>query len=116
MSERASEDGSAEFVLGYVTTPNRDAALEIARTVVSERLAACANILPSMTSVYHWQGQLQTEEECVLLFKTRRSSTVELSKRVVELHSYACPCVVFVPIVEGNPAYFQWLMDETAAR
>jgi len=104
-----------DVVLGYVTTPGREAALAIANTVVSERLAACANVLPNMTSVYQWQGELRTDDECVLLLKTRRSLTERLSKRVVELHSYECPCVVFVPIVTSNPAYLAWLNAETVA-
>lgn len=102
-----------EFVLGYVTTPNRESALSIAHCVVGERLAACANILPGMTSVYRWKGQTQVDDECVLILKTRRSLTERLQARVLELHGYECPCVVFLPVVDGNPAYLAWLGSET---
>lgn len=108
-----SEDDAAALVVGYITTPSRDAALRIGQVVVSERLAACANVLPAMTSIYQWQGAIQTDEECVLLLKTRRDLAARLSARVVELHSYDCPCVVFLPVVEGNPSYLQWLRRET---
>lgn len=105
-----------DLVLGYVTTPNREAALTIAQVVVGERLAACANLVPAMTSVYQWKGQVQVDEECLLLLKTRRSLAAALSERIVALHSYECPCVVFVPIASGNAPYLEWLFAETASR
>lgn len=111
-----AEDGASQLVLCYVTAPSRDAALEIARTVIGERLAACANVLPAMTSIYHWKGQILSDDECVLLFKTRRGLAAALSERIVALHSYECPCVVFVPIVAGSAPYLDWLLTETVPR
>jgi periplasmic divalent cation tolerance protein len=102
-----------ELLLAYVTTPDREAALAMARHVIEQRLAACANVLPTMTSVYHWKGKLQTDEECVLILKTRRSLADKLSQLVVALHPYECPCVIFLPIRGGNPAYLAWLRAET---
>jgi periplasmic divalent cation tolerance protein len=102
-----------EFVFGYVTVPDREAALSIARAVVGERLAACANVLTDMTSVYHWNGALQTDAECVLVLKTRASLADRLTARVLELHTYECPCVVFAPLVAGSAAYLEWLAAET---
>lgn len=109
-----SEGDADALVLGYITTPSRDAAMNIAQVVVGERLAACANLLPGMTSVYHWKGAMQTDEECVLVLKTRRDLAARLRARIVELHSYECPCVVFLPVVDGNPPYLEWLRSETA--
>lgn len=111
-----SEDDAEALVIGYITTPSREAASSIAQVVVSERLAACANLLPGVTSVYHWNGSIQTDEECVLVLKTRRSLASRLSARVVSLHSYECPCVVFLQVVDGNPSYLEWLRGETASR
>lgn len=102
-----------EVVLGYVTAPHRDAALAIGRHVVEQRLAACANVLPSMTSIYRWKGQIQTDEECVLILKTRRGLQEKLSQLVVALHPYDCPCVVFLPVRGGNPAFLTWLQQQT---
>lgn len=102
-----------EAVLVYVTTPSRDAALAIGRHAVEHRLAACANVLPSMTSIYRWNGDLQTDEESVLLLKTRRSLSEKLTQLVVALHSYECPSVLVLPIVGGNPAYLEWLGAQT---
>ncbi len=102
-----------DLVLGYVTVPNRDAAVAIGRHVVEQRLAACANVLPGMTSIYRWKGQIQTDDECVLILKTRRALREKLSQLVVALHSYDCPCVVFLPVRGGNPAFLDWLHQET---
>ena len=97
----------------YVTAGSRDEALVIGRTVVEERLAACANVLDGATSIYWWQGALQQADEAVLILKTRAELVERLSARVRELHSYECPCVVALPIAAGNPAYFDWIARET---
>lgn len=99
--------------LVYMTVKDRSEALKIAEEVVRERLAACANVLPAMTSIYEWQGKMQQEEECVVLLKTHEARLSWLLDRLVELHSYECPCVVSVPISSGNPAFLEWVCDQT---
>lgn len=103
------------YVLLYITTGSRDEALTIGQTSVEERLAACANVLPSMTSIYHWQGAIEQSDEAVLLLKTRADLADRAMRRVVELHSYECPCVAALPVESGNPPYLEWIGDETAA-
>lgn len=100
--------------LVYVTCGSRDEALAIARQLVDSRLAACANLLDGMTSIYRWQGAVQQDTECLLLLKTRTSLVEPLMARVRELHSYDCPCVVALPVEQGNPAYLQWVVDQTS--
>ena len=102
----------ASFV--YMTCGDLKEARRIARTLVDERLAACANIIDNMRSVYWWQGAVQEDSEVVLISKTRRELVERLTGRVRELHSYAVPCVVELPIARGNPDYLRWLVDETA--
>jgi periplasmic divalent cation tolerance protein len=97
----------------YVTAGSRDEALSIGRTVVEERLAACANVLGGMTSLYWWQGALEQADEAVLILKTRAELVERLTARIRELHSYACPCVVALPIAAGNPRYLDWIAGET---
>jgi periplasmic divalent cation tolerance protein len=97
----------------YVTTSSAEEALRIGRDVVAHRLAACANVLPGVTSVYRWQGEVQEEGETVLILKTRSELVEPLTKRVKELHSYDCPCVVALPIAGGNPDFLQWIAEET---
>ncbi len=102
-----------EYVFVYMTTGTVEEARVIGRRLVEERLAACANILPAMESIYHWQGRVETAQEAVLIAKTRAVLVDQLSARVREWHSYDCPCVVALPITAGNPAYLRWLGAET---
>jgi periplasmic divalent cation tolerance protein len=97
----------------YITAANRDEALAIGRTLVSERLVACANVLDGMTSVYRWEGELNEDREAVLIAKTRQELADRVVARVRELHSYDCPCVVSWPITKGNPEYLAWIGQET---
>ena len=96
----------------YMTTPSRKEAEKIAEAVVTERLAACANILDGVTSVFHWEGKLCRENEAVLIFKTTEEKTTALTARIKELHSYECPCIVVLPIEGGNPAFLEWIERE----
>lgn len=105
-----------ELVWCYVTCASVEEAEHIGRTVVEERLAACANILPGATSIYRWQGRIETASETVLVLKTRGGLVDALAERVKALHSYTVPCVVALPITAGNPDYRAWLLAETATR
>jgi periplasmic divalent cation tolerance protein len=103
-------------VFVYVTAANLEEAQTIAAQVVGERLAACANVIGGMRSVYWWQGKLEKGEECVLILKTRDRLVEALTARVKALHSYSCPCVVALPIVGGHAEYLRWIDDETQER
>lgn len=103
-----------EFRLVYMTAASRDEAKKIGRALVEERLAACANVIDGMESVYWWQGKLTEDRETVLIAKTRAELVPALTERVKALHSYTLPCVVALPLVGGNPAYMAWLEAETA--
>ena len=109
MAERA-----AAACFCYVTAGSRAEALALGRAVVEERLAACANVLDGITSIYWWQGALEQASEAVLILKTRAELVGLLTARLRELHSYDCPCVVALPIAGGNPAYLEWIAAETA--
>jgi periplasmic divalent cation tolerance protein len=97
----------------YITAGSREEALAIGNALVEERLAACANILDGMTSIYHWRGAIEEAREAVLIVKTRAALVEPLIERVRALHSYECPCVVALPITDGNPAYLAWIEAET---
>ncbi len=97
----------------YVTTASREEALTIGRTLVIDRLAACANVLPPITSVYRWQGAVEEDGEVALIVKTREALVDAVVAKVKELHSYECPCVVSLPITAGNPDFLAWIIDET---
>lgn len=84
----------------------------MARTLVNERLVACANILGKMTSIYQWQGALEEQEEVAVLLKTRRDLTDAVTERIKSLHSYDLPCVISLLIQGGNPDFLSWLQGE----
>lgn len=100
-------------VFVYITVESVDAAGEIARTLVEERLAACANMIEGMRSVYRWQGKVEEASEVIVIAKTRDDLLDLLTERVRALHSYECPCVVGLPVVGGNPDYLEWIASET---
>jgi len=100
-------DGALQLV--YITTANRTDALEIAKTVVVEQLAACANIIDGMTSVFQWEGDLHEASETVLILKTRSPLVSRLTDRIKALHSYDCPCVVSLDIADGNTDFLMWI-------
>ena len=87
--------------------------MAIGRNVVEARLAACANILPGMTSLYWWGGEVQQGTETVLVLKTVSNLIDLLIARVRQLHTYECPCVVALPIAAGSAEYLRWIETET---
>ena len=98
----------------YMTAPNADEARKIGEALVQERLVACANVLGPISSIYWWQGQVQRDTEAVLIAKTRVDLVERTVARVKELHSYTVPCVVSLPIEQGNPDFLRWIDAETA--
>jgi periplasmic divalent cation tolerance protein len=109
----SSGRADAPVSLCYVTAGSPEEARSLGRTLVAERLAACANILDGMTSLYWWQGELAQAEETVVILKTRSELVPALTERVKQLHSYECPCVVALPISDGNSDYLGWIESET---
>lgn len=99
----------------YMTAGSREEALRIGRALVEERLAACANLIEGMTSIYRWEGAIQEDAEVVLIAKTRPDLVTRLTERVKALHSYDCPCVIALPVDGGNQAFIDWIAAETSA-
>ena len=102
-----------ECRLVYVTTSDEAEALRLGRQVVEQRLAACANVLPAMRSIYWWDDEVQSAQEAILLLKTREDLLPSLTAALVELHSYECPCVVALPICGGYGPFLDWIRAET---
>ena len=97
----------------YVTASSTQEAQKIAKALVSERLVACVNILGGIQSIYWWDGAVQEDNEVALVLKTRKGLVAQVSQRIVDLHSYECPCVVALDISGGNPDYLKWIIKET---
>ena len=102
-----------DALLVLTTLPSADKAAEVAKALVEERLAACANLLPAVRSIYRWQGKLQDENEVLVLLKTRAEHLERLKLRILELHPYEVPEVLAVPVEAGYQPYLDWLAGET---
>ena len=100
-------------ILVYITAGDRAEASRIGRALVEEKLAACANVLDGMTSIYRWQGDICEDSEAVLIAKTSEALAPALTERVRSLHSYDCPCVVTLPISGGNADFLDWIAAQT---
>lgn len=97
----------------YVTTASATEAEAIAAAVVGERLAACANILGDIQSVFFWDGSVQKDGETAMILKTVHARLDALTARIQELHSYDEPCVVALPIIGGSQSFVEWIGNET---
>lgn len=97
------------------TCESKREALRIAQTLVEERLAACVNLIPGVTSVYRWQGKVHEHGEILLLIKSTRDGVKRLTKRLRELHSYQVPEVVTLASVGGNPKYEAWVNESVGS-
>lgn len=102
---------ATEVRIVLVTTPDAANAAELTRTLVEERLAACGNIVPLVTSIFRWQDEVQQESESLLLLKTSVDRFAALRDRVLELHPYDVPEVLSLPVDAGSGDYVNWLGD-----
>jgi periplasmic divalent cation tolerance protein len=97
----------------FTVFANDEEARRIARILVEEELAACANILGACHSIYRWRGQVEESDEVAALLKTRADLAARLIARLAELHSYELPAAVVWPVAQALPAYASWVTDET---
>ena len=98
-----------QYIMVYVTVGGQAEAGRIAAAVVGEKLAACANVIAPMRSLYWWEGKLEEAKEAVLLLKSELGLFEALRDRVRALHSYETPCIVALPILAGSQDYLDWL-------
>jgi periplasmic divalent cation tolerance protein len=101
----------SESALVLTTVPDGDKGESIARALVEERLAACVNVLPPMTSIYRWRGVVERESERQVIIKTTRARIPALQARLAALHPYELPEFIVVAVTEGGAAYLQWIEE-----
>ncbi|MDH3230599.1 MAG: divalent-cation tolerance protein CutA [Alphaproteobacteria bacterium] len=97
-----------------VNTGEAAEAQRIGRDLVESRLAASANVIDRISSVYRWGGAVRQRDEAQLVIKTRSDLVAAVIARVRHLHSYECPGIIALPVVDGNPEYLDWVARETA--
>ncbi len=102
---------SAQFI--YITCKDRAEAQSVGTHLLEDRLVACVNIIDGMQSMYWWEGQIQSSNEAILIAKTRQARVEAIINKVNQVHSYDCPCVVSLPVGDGNPKFLEWILEET---
>lgn len=112
MPRRAPKQPPAVAVV-LVTAPDEAVAASLARTLVEERLIACANLVPKIRSIYRWQGAVHDEAEVLLVLKTRRASLAAVAARVKALHPYSVPEIIGLDVTDGHRPYLDWVLGET---
>jgi periplasmic divalent cation tolerance protein len=100
---------AGECVIIFVTAASEQEAASISRALVREGLAACANILPGIRSIYRWKGEVQDEGETLIIIKSREDLFERIRSRIKELHSYEVPEITAITLDRGDPAYLQWI-------
>jgi periplasmic divalent cation tolerance protein len=100
-------------IVVFITVDSSETARIIADVLLTQRKAACVNIVPSVESYYWWHGKIETAKEFLLIVKTRQKLLDELVELVKKNHPYSVPEIIAVPIIGGNKDYLKWLEDET---
>lgn len=103
-----------KYLFVYVTCPTKAEAQKIALAVLEARLAACANMVDGMESLYWWKEKIEKNRECVLIFKSEQRLFARLRQKILELHSYETPCVVAMPITDGSQGCLDWISASVA--
>lgn len=96
----------------YMTAGSKDEAKNIGKVLIESKLAACVNIVDGMNSIYMWEGELQEDQEVILIAKTDVNHVQEIVDKVKSLHSYECPCILSIPVEGGNQAFIEWILNE----
>ena len=103
-----------EILLVLTNLPNRESAQRMANALIENRAAACINVLAECTSVYRWQGKIETASEVPLLIKTTRAAYPHLEAVIRAHHPYELPEIIAVSVNVGLPGYLQWIVQETS--
>src|SRR5215813_15364143 len=104
------------ILLALSTFPDAEIARRISNQLVSERFAACVNILPSVESIYRWKGKIESANEILVLFKISEDRQPALQDKLRSLHPYDVPEIIFVPVTSGLPEYLRWVAANCVRR
>lgn len=104
-----------KVLLALSTFPDAETARKISNQLIEEKLAACANILPAIESIYRWKGKIETGNEVIVFFKTSEERQSAFQQKLRSLHPYEVPEIVFIPVVGGLPEYLRWVTESCAS-
>lgn len=107
---------NSSYIVILCTVPNLETAQQISHLVVSEKLAACSNIVPDLKSIYLWENSVQKDAELLLIMKTRAELYDQIELKIRENHPYSIPEIIAIPIIKGNSHYLKWIDDNVKKR
>ena len=113
MSTRIDAGRGDDVALVLTTVPDMGTGDELVRKLLEERRIACGNLVPGVSSLYHWEGSISSDSEVLVLMKVRVSRVGELFRRITELHPYSIPELIELPVAGVSSAYRQWVMQST---
>lgn len=102
-----------KIVFFYVTCSSEEEAQKLGEILLKERLCACVNIYPQATSIYWWEEKIEKAKETIMIVKTKESLSNLVEKKILENHSYTCPCIAKISIEKTNECFYNWLLKET---
>jgi periplasmic divalent cation tolerance protein len=102
---------SEKVLLALSTFPDQETAREISNELITKKLAACANILPAVESIYRWKDQIESGNETLVLFKLSEDRQSAFQEQLRSLHPYEVPEIIFVPVSSGLPEYLRWVTE-----
>jgi periplasmic divalent cation tolerance protein len=105
-----------EYIVVLITTGSQEEARRIGDALISQKKAACVNIVPQINSLFWWEGKVEDDRESLLLVKTRAELFTEVVNAVKSIHSYDMPEIIALPIVKGSQDYLKWIGEETKAK
>lgn len=112
-ASNVASNAPTRYVTVITTAPDEKTSEAISTALVSSKLVACANILPGVKSSYWWKGKVTTDQELMMIMKTKASLIPAISKRLKEVHPYDVPELIVQPIVDGSPQYLAWIEEST---
>ena len=104
-----------KILLALSTFPDAETARRISKQLVAEKFAACANILPSVESIYRWKEKIETGNETFVFFKLSEDRQAAFQEKLRSLHPYEVPEIIFVPVANGLPDYLRWVAESCAS-
>src|SRR5262249_40507169 len=109
-------DRMTDKIVVLVTCSSLRECKKIARRLLEKNLIACANLLPTVQSLYRWKGKLAEEKECLMILKSGREQFPLLRAEIEKLHSYSVPEIIALPIIDGAPNYLNWISESIGAK
>lgn len=106
------EEQGSEIVV-FVTASSNEEAEKLGRIIVESKLAACANVMSGLRSIFRWDNKINIENECLMIIKTTRPRYAELEAAIRQHHSYTVPEIIALPVVAGSAPYLDWVRKET---